>query len=214
MVGQHCSYCSTKLEARHSEATAGYGVFCREPVAAGEVLAVWGGDIITGEELAALPIERRHHALQVEENLYQIALSGPELPDYVNHSCAPNAGLRGQIALVALRDIHPGEEICYDYAMSEGGGCPEFECRCGASDCRGRVTQDDWRRPELWERYAGHFSPYLQRRIDLVRAEETQRRGHPDHPAVRPPASSARRQRPEGDLLRRRVSALLSVLSR
>ena len=35
--------------------------------------------------------------------------------------------------------------------------------------CRGRVTGEDWRNPALWERYAGHFSPYLERRIKALR---------------------------------------------
>jgi len=28
----------------------------------------------------------------------------------------------------------------------------------------------------LWDRYAGHFSPYLQRRIDALRREQASRR--------------------------------------
>ncbi len=210
MTQPRCSYCSVKLEARDCEAKAGYGVFCREPVTAGEVLVVWGGDVITGEELAALPVERHHYALQVEENLYQIAWHGPEPADYVNHSCAPNAGLRGQVALVALRDIAAGEEVCYDYATSEGGACPEFECHCGAPQCRGRVTQHDWRRPELWDRYAGHFSPYLQRRIDLLRLGEAQRLDWASRPA---PSSLPGQRWAWPNFLWRGVSALLSALS-
>ena len=46
----------------------------------------------------------------------------------------------------------------------------EFACGCGAARCRGRVSGDDWRLPELRERYAGYFSAYLQRRIDAERA--------------------------------------------
>ena len=50
-------------------------------------------------------------------------------------------------------------------------------CQCGGPDCRGRITGNDWQLPDLWERYRGHFSPYLQRRIDAdtvpVRANGT-----------------------------------------
>jgi hypothetical protein len=31
------------------------------------------------------------------------------------------------------------------------------------------VTGEDWRRPDLWARYAGHFSPYLERRIKALK---------------------------------------------
>lgn len=66
-------------------------------------------------------------------------------------------------------DIAPGEEICLDYAMCDGSAYDEFECGCGSPNCRGYVSGDDWKRPELWERYKGYFSPYLQRRIDRLK---------------------------------------------
>jgi uncharacterized protein len=34
------------------------------------------------------------------------------------------------------------------------------------------VTGDDWRNPLLWERYGGHFSPYLLRRIAALQREK------------------------------------------
>ena len=36
---------------------------------------------------------------------------------------------------------------------------------------RGSGDGNDWAQPELWTRYAGHFSPYLQRRIDQLKLE-------------------------------------------
>lgn len=165
MNRQRTDYVSPSLEARALPQKGGYGVFARAPIAAGELLIVWSGDIVTREGLMELPPEVRMYSLQVEENCYQVSTLPPYLPDYVNHSCDPNAGLSGQIALVAMRDIMPGEEICFDYAMSDGSPYDEFVCQCGAANCRGRVTGDDWQLPELQERYAGYFSPYLQRRI-------------------------------------------------
>jgi hypothetical protein len=165
------SYLSTKLEGRTRPNAGDKGVFARHLVRAGELIAVWGGEVMTGQELARLDPVVRRMSIQVEEDLYLV--SGREGPaDWVNHSCDPNAGLIGQIALVAIRDIAPGEEVCYDYAMSDGSPYDEFECSCGGPNCRRRVTGDDWRRPDLWKRYAGYFSPYLQRRIDqLARGE-------------------------------------------
>jgi hypothetical protein len=28
------------------------------------------------------------------------------------------------------------------------------------------VSGDDWKRPELWEKYAGYFSPYVQCKVE------------------------------------------------
>jgi len=75
--------------------------------------------------------------------------------DFFNHCCDPNTGFKGQIFLVAMRDIRPDEEICFDYAMCLSpveGMRYEFPCRCGSSACRGRVTSRDWLLPELQAR--------------------------------------------------------------
>jgi len=50
--------------------------------------------------------------------------------------------------------------------MSDGSPYDEFDCACGSGLCRRRVTGEDWRQPVLQQRYSGHFSPYLQQRID------------------------------------------------
>jgi SET domain-containing protein len=164
------AYLSPKLEARPHLHKGGYGVFAIAPIGAGEVLLAWGGDVLTAEEFSKQPVRVQQHSLQIEEDLYLVPSGADEPADYVNHSCEPNAGMRGQIVLVALRDIDPGEEVCYDYATSDGGPYDEFDCACGAPSCRGKITGNDWKRPELWERYAGYFSPYLQRRIDRLKA--------------------------------------------
>jgi hypothetical protein len=169
LTGEKWSACfSPKLGVQSHPGKGGHSVFAREPIAAGELLVVWGGRAVTGAELATLTERERRHSLQVEENLYLAPVGPPEPGDYVCHSCDPNAGLSGQIALLALRDIAPGEEVCYDYAMSDGSDYDEFDCACGSSLCRGRITGDDWQRPELQARYAGYFSPYLQRRIERL----------------------------------------------
>ena len=138
-------------------------------IEAGEVVVVFGGEVVQAAQLEKLSPAERLLTLQVEEDLYLVS-ARDGAADWVNHSCAPNCGLSGQIALVALRRLEPGEEICFDYAMSDGTSYDQFPCGCGALTCRGRVSGDDWQRPELWERYRGHFSPYLQRRIDAALA--------------------------------------------
>ncbi len=165
---------SPKLEARECQRKGGYGVYAREYLQKGELLIVWGGEIITRDEFQKLKTEKEFVSLQIEEDFYLISYSKGRAEDCVNHSCNPNAGLQGQIILTALRDILPDEEICYDYAMSDGSNYDEFECRCGASACRKIITGSDWRLPELWTRYEGYFSPYLQRRIRHLQQEVMQ----------------------------------------
>lgn len=171
MADNHSGYFSPKLFVRQDADKGGYGVYAREAISAGELLVIWGGDIVTGEQLHQLPDYQQVHGIQVEENVYQVPTVENDPADLINHSCAPNAGLSGQIALVAMRPIAPAEEVTFDYAMSDGSPYDEFECGCGTSTCRRYVTGDDWRRPELQKRYAGYFSPYLQKRIDRLERE-------------------------------------------
>lgn len=166
------AYLNPKLHAAPHPEKGGMGVFAHEFVEKGERLMVWGGAIVEDEKLAELPLVLRQHSVQVEEGLYLASVIPDDDADYINHSCDPNAGLNGQIVVVAIRDIEPGEEICFDYAMSDSSPYDEFECQCGAALCRGRVTGNDWMRPELQERYRGYFSPYLQRRIERLETGE------------------------------------------
>lgn len=162
------SYLSPKLKQQESKEKGGVGVFAVEPVAAGEILTVWGGVIVSGDRLDQFSDYARTHGLQVEDDLYLLPLTDDDPADAFNHSCDPNAGLYGQIALVAMRSIGTGEEVCFDYAMSDSNPYDEFECGCGSPQCRKFISADDWKHPDLQERYSGYFSPYLQRKIDAL----------------------------------------------
>ncbi|MEN4011013.1 MAG: SET domain-containing protein-lysine N-methyltransferase [Chloroflexota bacterium] len=165
---QSFSYCSPKLELRPCPEKGGFGLFAIESVPAGELLSMWGGQVVMGDQLNCLPVERQTHGIQIHEDLYLIPVTHGEPADYFNHSCNPNSGLDSPISLVAMRDIEIGEEVCFDYAMSDSSDYDEFECQCGASNCRRTITGKDWMNPELQQRYFGFFSPYLQRRIAKI----------------------------------------------
>ncbi len=162
---------SPKLEARPNPAKGFWGLYANTFIPKGELVICWGGDVVTGAQLAQLSYREQEHSIQIEDDLYQVPVREPEPGDYANHSCEPNAGLSSSITLVTLRDIWPGEELCFDYAMSDSTPYCEFTCGCGAPSCRGQITGNDWMLPELQARYDGYFSPYLQRRIDRMRLE-------------------------------------------
>lgn len=160
---------SKKLTAGENLNKGHHGVYAIEAIDPGEMLALWGGIIVPFEELIKLELLKQEHAIQVDENLHQAPFSEPEPADYFNHSCNPNAGLFGQNALVALRPISAGEEVCFDYAMSDSTPYDEFLCGCGEPTCRKKIAATDWQLPELWRRYGGFFSPYLQIRIERLK---------------------------------------------
>jgi hypothetical protein len=171
MSKQPSSYLSSKLEGRLKADKSGNSIFAIEPIKKGELIAVFGGVVYEWETFINLPDRERSLCIQVEDRHFLVPRPIGE-GDYVNHSCNPNAGLSGQIGLVAMRDIKIGEEVCFDYAMCDTMPYDEFECLCGASTCRGKVGGTDWQRPELQKRYAGFFSPHVQRLIDRMKAEK------------------------------------------
>ncbi len=83
--------------------------------------------------------------------------------DYMNHSCDPTAWFDAPFVMSARRELARGDEITFDYAMSEireDFGLPE--CRCGTPLCRGRITPTDVRdHPALYERYGRHMLPHV-----------------------------------------------------
>ena len=115
--------------------------------------------------LDKLTDERRRRSSQIDDDLFMVAAELEEPGDHLNHSCAPNCGIAGGVIVVALREIAAGENLTYDYAMTDGCDYDEFDCICGAATCRGQITGNDWMLPELQLRYRGSFSPYLARRI-------------------------------------------------
>ena len=171
MSKQPSSYLSSKLEGRPKADGSGNGIYSLEPLKKGELAAVFGGVVYEWDAFIHLPDRERSLCIQVEDRLFLVPRPIGE-GDYVNHSCNPNAGLSGQIGLVAMRDIKIGEEVCFDYAMSDTMPYDEFICGCGSLNCRGTVGGNDWQKPVLQKRYAGFFAPHVQRKIDAKRAEQ------------------------------------------
>lgn len=159
------SFMSNLLEVRAFRQKGSFGIFAQQFIPAGTLLMFWGGRILPWEKFQALSEDWRIHSAQVEENLFIVPLSMDDETNFINHSCNPNAGFSSPVSIEAMRDILPGEEICFDYAMCDSLPYDQFTCACGDPACRGQISGDDWRLPELQKRYRGYFSPYLERRI-------------------------------------------------
>jgi hypothetical protein len=171
----HANYLTPQAENRPLPGS-GTGSFALETIPAGATVAVFGGTVVTRVELDLMSRDRQSRSIQLDETLYLASPETPEPGDMVNHSCAPNCGMQGSTIVVAMRDIQPGEELTFDYAMSDGSDYDEFECACGTPQCRGKVTGNDWMLPELQLAYRGYFSPYLANRISSLAHVGAERR--------------------------------------
>jgi uncharacterized protein len=144
--------------------THGTGMFATADFAEGEVIMIWGGQLYTRAQLEAGQVPDCSYSFIDEDILMAAPQEGMDY--FVNHSCDPNVWMVEPVTVVARRPIAAGEEIVGDYAVWEGSADYVLTpCTCGSPLCRGTVTGNDWQRPELQVRYAGHFLPYLNRRI-------------------------------------------------
>lgn len=163
---QLASYRSPKTAVKNS-GIVGRGLFASEAIRRGEIVCVKGGHLLDHATLERHSSVVNDAELQVADDLYLAPLTADEFEGvmmFLNHSCEPNVGIQGQIVFVAMRDVEAGEELTLDYATIDHDAGP-MACRCGATACRGVVSGEDWRNPDLQRKYDGYFAWHLQQRI-------------------------------------------------
>lgn len=137
------------------------------PIGSGTVVVRLGGRLVSGEELRDLfrsvegdPSHPYIDCITVDEDRHLVMPPGQDV-HFGNHSCDPNLWHADAFALTARREVEAGEELTVDYATQTANPDFRMTCRCGSELCRGVVTGEDWRRPELQERYGDHWVPAL-----------------------------------------------------
>lgn len=166
------NWVSQKLGVK--QCALGRGQIALTPFACGEAIAVFGGRVMTIGKCDQLPPDIQEMAMQVSDS--PELLCGPMHPDEVsngdffNHSGNPNAGLRGDLRLIAMRDIAAGEAITFDYAICMADVGWRMACECGEANCRKQVTGDDWMIAELQHKYVGYWMSFIQEKIDTQHA--------------------------------------------
>jgi SET domain-containing protein len=87
----------------------------------------------------------------------------PQFPfSHINHSCNPNAGIRGMAHMVAMRPIPKGEEITFDYSTTEEDPRWCMRCNCHQSGCRGEIRSIHFLPRETFERYVPYIPNHFQ----------------------------------------------------
>lgn len=149
----------------------GLGLVTSDLIAQGSTVILFGGSLMSWKEVSKLPEDMQDIPFQVDDNIF-FGIERREdigVGERINHSCNPNCGFASEMRLVALRDILPGEAVTMDYATCSSMESYRLVCRCGEKKCRGVVTGQDWKLPEIQIRLKGRFQPYLQEKIDLIR---------------------------------------------
>ncbi|NKC12397.1 MAG: SET domain-containing protein-lysine N-methyltransferase [Gammaproteobacteria bacterium] len=137
-------------------AKKGRGIFARQDFESDEIVII-GTPVVTS-------VERTWQTLQIDVDTH-VRVDEPF--ELVNHSCDPNCGVRanevGGYDLVARRKIYTGDEINFDYAMTEWISIAVSDCHCGTDLCRGKILGGKYLSPEFLKKYEGFLTPYYSK---------------------------------------------------
>jgi hypothetical protein len=115
-----------------------FGVVARRRVAPGEPLLTVEGELRDSPSKYSVQIGAGRH-IEPGRNGGPEEVAERKLWPYLNHSCSPNAYLRG-VEIVALREIAPGEQVTFNYNTTEYDMSSPFQCHCGAAGCQGSIA--------------------------------------------------------------------------
>ena len=149
--GHHRPAAGKRIQVRRS-GVHGKGVFALQPIAAGERIIEYKGEVISWPEA----LRRHPHDPDDPNHTFYFHIDDKHVIDanvdgnaarWINHACEPNCRADetdGRVFIEAERDIAPGEELFYDYGLIiDERYTPklkrEYECRCGSPRCRGTM---------------------------------------------------------------------------
>ena len=124
----------------------GVGVVATRPIAAGTIVWVRDGlDLcILNADLQQLPDlvaqQFTRHAYLDERDEWTLCW---DIARFVNHHCDSNCLVTPWGFEIACHDIAVGQEISNDYELFRLTEDEEFDCCCGAQQCRGHVDSQD-----------------------------------------------------------------------
>lgn len=159
------------LEVRHF-ADKGYGLVAKETIARGSFVIEYVGEVINMDEFKRRikEIQERkiinYYFLTVDPDMTIDAGTKGNVSRFINHSCEPNCetqkwiiGNTRVIGLFAIKDIHAGEELTFNYNL-ESLGNKKRVCLCGAAKCSGFIGEK-YRSPKKDTNHSNSSGPPL-----------------------------------------------------
>jgi len=126
---------------------AGYGIYASRDIKKNEI--IFKGEGRSQRIITKRFVEKnwnedekmhfRRYAYPVSEELFILWDDDPSEWAPQNHSCEPNTFFDG-LNVLAKKNIPKGEELTLDYAQFLDENMEPFQCRCGASNCRGEIA--------------------------------------------------------------------------
>lgn len=135
----------------------GKGIFTRVSLSQDEIIFTVVGKKITFERLEKTGGKLLDNAFRYSKRFY---LCPTGTGDFLNHSCGPNARVvkhRGELSIIAIKEINKNEEITIDYSTILAKDDPwRMDCNCGSENCRTHVRAFHTIPRSLQRRYVTH----------------------------------------------------------
>ncbi|KAH8337236.1 hypothetical protein KR059_003790, partial [Drosophila kikkawai] len=130
----------------------GFGLVCREPIAQGDFVIEYVGEVINHAEFQQRMVQKQRDR---DENYYFLGVekdfiidAGPKgnLARFMNHSCEPNCETQKwtvnsihRVGLFAIKDIPANTELTFNYLWADLMNNRKKSCFCGATRCSGEI---------------------------------------------------------------------------
>lgn len=135
----------------------GRGVYASKNIKKGEVIASFDGQILD-DDFEPWTEDLYNHAIQFDKAMWRDSKGIARL---VNHSCDPNCGIKRLFDIVAMRNIETGEQITWDYEMTEKNPHWRMRCKCGSDLCRKVIGNYKNMPRRTRAKYKGYISAWL-----------------------------------------------------
>ena len=144
----------------------GQGVFAAASIKKGEEVAAFDGRILGWRSKVwdSNPNDIINHAIQIAERKWRDSAG---IARVLNHSCEPNCGIKDLFTLVAMRDIEAGEELTWDYEMTEDHPWWRMDCRCRTKSCRKVIGAHGNMPVATRKKYDGYISKWLVHKYEI-----------------------------------------------
>lgn len=136
----------------------GNGVFSSGFIRKNEIIAEFDGKILGYYSKSWDHEKHRNHAIQFEKGKWR---DSNGIARKINHSCEPNCGIKNLFQVVAMRNIKKGEEITWDYEMTEDSDWWRMKCTCDTPSCRKIIGAYSNLPKLIRKRYKGYISTWL-----------------------------------------------------
>jgi hypothetical protein len=93
------------------------------------------GSIVHALSLVGASAEPTRTSIEVAVGVH----AEDEIGKYINHACNPTCHIQGD-QVIAIQNIHPGDEITFDYTRNETCMAAPFLCDCCGKLIRGKTT--------------------------------------------------------------------------